>query len=134
MTQTQIRYQLSTRLALPAEQALPQVLAALKTEGFGVLFNLDMQAILKQKLDVDYRPYWVLGACNPPLAYKALQAESDIGLLIPCHVVVAEEDGATVVSLIDPVAVLGIVGNPDLDAIATEVRTRFQRVITALNA
>lgn len=134
MTQTQTRYQLSTRLAIPAEQALPKVLAALKAEGFGVLFNLDMKAILKQKLDVDYRPYWVLGACNPPLAYQALQTEPDIGLMIPCHVVVAEDEGNTVVSLIDPVTALGIIGNPGLDDIATEVRNRFQRVISTLNA
>jgi len=134
MTQTQTRYQLSTRLAIPAEQALPKVLAALKAEGFGVLFDLDMKAILKQKLDVDYRPYWVLGACNPPLAYQALQTEPDIGLMIPCHVVVAEAEGGSVVSLIDPVAALGIIGNPGLDGIATEVKNRFQRVIEALNA
>ncbi|NOZ70675.1 MAG: DUF302 domain-containing protein [Chloroflexi bacterium] len=134
MIKTQTSYQLSTKLALPAEQALPKVLDALKAEGFGVLFNLDMQAILKKKLDVNYRPYWVLGACNPPLAYKSLQTEDNIGLLIPCHVVVAEEDGDTVVSFINPVVALGIVGNPGLDDIAAEVKERFQRVLAALSA
>ena len=127
-------YQFTTRLDLPIEQALPQVKKALKDEGFGVLFELDMQKILKEKLNVDFRPYFVLGACNPPLANEALNTEIEIGLLLPCHVVVYEEDGGTVVSTIDPIASLSIVHNPNLDPVAEEVKLRFQNAIAALSA
>ena len=127
-------YQFTTRLDLPIEQALPRVKEALKDEGFGVLFELDMQKILKEKLNVDFRPYFVLGACNPPLANEALHTEIEIGLLLPCHVVVYEDGDGSIVSTIDPIASLSIVHNPDLDPVAEEVKMRFQQAIAALSA
>ena len=134
MIPTKTSYQFTTRLDLPIEQALPRVKEALKDEGFGVLFELDMQKILKEKLNVDFRPYFVLGACNPPLANEALHTEIEIGLLLPCHVVVYEDGDGSIVSTIDPIASLSIVHNPNLDPVADEVKIRFQQALTALSS
>jgi len=134
MLPTTTSYQFTTRLDAPVAEALARTKEALKNEGFGVLFELDMQNILKEKLNVDFRPYYVLGACNPPLANEALHTEIEIGLLLPCHVVVYEDGDGAIVSTIDPAASLSIVHNPDLDPVAEEVKLRFQKVIAALSA
>ncbi len=134
MTQTTTDYAFRTRLNLPYEQAIEKVTAALKEEGFGILTEIDVTATLKKKLDVDFRKYVILGACNPPLAYQALNSELEIGLLLPCNVIVYEEDTqkGSVVSIVDPISMLGVVINPNLDSVANEARTRLQRVLASL--
>jgi uncharacterized protein (DUF302 family) len=124
---------LRTKLAVPYDQAIERVTAALKTEGFGVLTEIDVKATLKKKLDVDFRRYVILGACNPPLAHQALSTTLDIGLLLPCNVIVYEDDGGSTIAILDPLAMLGIVDNPSLEPVAQEARARLQRVIDALD-
>lgn len=129
MTQAATNYQFRTQLDLPYEQAIEKVTAALKEEGFGVLTEIDVKATLKKKLDVDFRRYVILGACNPVLADHALNEELEIGLFLPCNVIVYDdEQGGSVVSIVDPISMLGVVENPNLDAIADEARARLQRV------
>lgn len=132
MTETIPEYASRTLLDLPYEQAIEKVTSALKEEGFGVLTEIDVQATLKQKLDVDFRKYMILGACNPSLAHEALKVENEIGLLLPCNVIVYEDDGKSVVSIVDPVSMFGVVKNPDLDSVAEDARARLQRVIKSL--
>jgi len=106
-----------------------KVTEALKTEGFGVLTEIDVQAVLKKKIDVDRKPYLILGACNPTLANEAINAEPDIGLLLPCNVIVREEDDSSItVVFMDPVAVLGIVDREEVVTLGMEVRTKLEKV------
>lgn len=118
---------------LPFNEAVTRVTEELKREGFGILTEIDMAATLKKKLDVDFRPYKILGACNPPFAYKAVQTESHIGLLLPCNVIVQDAgEGKTEVAAIDPVVSMSRVENPALEPMAQEVRAKLQRVIDCL--
>lgn len=132
MTKTVTNYAYRTRLDLPYEQAVEKTVAALKEEGFGVLTEIDVRATLKKKLDADFRKYLILGACNPPLAQRALQSELEIGLLLPCNVIVYEDNGGGVVSIVDPISMLGVVESADLDSVAQEARAKLQRVIKNL--
>ena len=113
------------------EEAIDKVTSELKKEGFGILTEIDVKKTLKQKLDVDFRRYKILGACNPPFAYQALQSEDKIGLMLPCNVIVQETpDGTVEVSAIDPIASMQAVDNPALGEIATQVRDKLQNVIS----
>ena len=133
MNRSLSNYAYSAKLDLPYEQAIEKVTAALKEEGFGVLTEIDVKATLKKKLDADFRKYVILGACNPPLAHRALATQLDIGLLLPCNVIVYEEEGGSVVSILDPIAMLGVVDNPALDSVAEDARGRLRRVHESLN-
>jgi uncharacterized protein (DUF302 family) len=127
-------YGFSKKLDMPYERAIEKATAALKEEGFGVLTEIDVKATLKKKLDVDFRRYVILGACNPPFAYKALSAELEIGLLLPCNVIVYEtEDGGSVVSAMNPMTALGMVDNPALTEVAEQVTEKMQRVVANLS-
>ena len=120
-------------LNTPYEKAIEKVTAALKTEGFGVLTEIDVRATLKKKLDVDFRRYVILGACNPPFAHQALQAELDIGLLLPCNVVVYEiEPGQSHVGIMNPLTMVNVIDNESLEAVAVGAREKLDRVIAAL--
>ncbi len=133
-TQTK-KYGFSRTVALPFEQAVEKAREALKQEGFGVLSEIPIHEKLKEKLGVDFRRYVILGACNPPLAYKTLQEELEVGLLLPCNVVVyeADEAGQSVVAAVDAKAMLSVVGsNPTMESVATEVNERLRRALDQL--
>jgi uncharacterized protein (DUF302 family) len=122
-------YGFSVQMSCGFDEAVEQVTEALKTEGFGVLTEIDVKATLKKKLDVDRKPYKILGACNPQLANQALNADPDIGLLLPCNVVVREEeDGAITVAFMDPKAVLALVDKSGVEQLAGQVRAKLETV------
>jgi uncharacterized protein (DUF302 family) len=124
------QYYFGKTVVLSFDEAVVRVTEELKKEGFGILTEIDMQATLKKKLDVDIRPYKILGACNPPFAYKAVQMESHIGLLLPCNVIVQDAgEGKTEVAAIDPVVSMSRLDNPALEPVAQEVRAKLQRAI-----
>jgi uncharacterized protein (DUF302 family) len=125
-------YTFETRLQLPVDQAIPQVLEQLKLEGFGVLMDLDIQATMRQKIGADIPAYHILGACNPQLAHQALLAEPQIGALLPCNVVVRADGDQTIVSFMDPQAMTQLTANPQVHAVANEAEVRLQRVCSAL--
>lgn len=133
MIQTQPTIGLTTYLHADYEDALKRVIEALKTEGFGILTEIDMQDTFKKKLNVDFRPYKILGACNPTFAHRALTAAPEVGLLLPCNVTVIQMDDDLVqVSVVDPSVMMSVVPNDSLKQIAQEVRERLQRVMKSL--
>lgn len=126
-------YHFSKTLSLSMDTAVARVTDVLKQEGFGILTEIDVQKTLKAKIDVDFRPYRILGACNPSFAHQALLAEDKIGTMLPCNVIVQEKSpGSVEVSAVDPVESMKAINNPALGSIATEVRSRLQRVIAQL--
>lgn len=126
-------YFMQTKIPLTFDEAIARVTESLTTEGFGVLTEIDVKATMNKKLDVDFRNYRILGACNPPFAYRALQAEDKIGTLLPCNIVVQEwEDGQVEIIAVDPVSSMQAVENPELADIASEIRDKLSRVISSL--
>ena len=128
-------YGFNVQLKVPFATAVDNVVTALKQHGFGVLSDIDIQAAFKEKLNVDRRPYRIFGACNPPLAQRAIAADADIGLLLPCNVVVREEaDGSVIVAFMDPEAVLQLVDNPSVQVMAKEVKALLLQVSQSIQA
>jgi uncharacterized protein (DUF302 family) len=131
--QTSIEIGMSVKMNVNYETALTLVTEALKVEGFGVLTEIDVKETMKKKLDVEFPPYKILGACNPSLAHRALTIAPQVGLLLPCNVTVRQlEDGTSEVSLVDPLVMLGVITHPGLKEIAEEARIRLERVAAAL--
>ncbi len=129
----QTKYAFGAKVGMPYEQAVSRVKELLQAEGFGVLTEIDVKKTMKQKLDAEFRKYVILGACNPTLAHRAFGVELEIGLLLPCNVIVYEDDGGAIVSILDPIAALGVVGNERLEPIAQAARDRLERVIRQLS-
>lgn len=121
-----------SRLSLSYQAALEKVTEALKAEGFGVLTSIDVRETMKKKLDADFRPYTILGVCNPPLAHRALSARLDVGMLLPCSVIVYEEVDGSVVNILDPLSMTSLIQDARLDPVAEEARARLLRVHQAL--
>lgn len=127
-----MNYGFSKKVSLTYEQAIEKVTDELKKEGFGVLTTIDVKDTLKKKLNVDFTRYIILGACNPPFAYQALRVEEQIGLLLPCNVIVYEKDDTVVVAAFDPMLMMKVLENPNMEPIAEEVERRLRRVIDAV--
>ena len=127
-----MKYGFSKVVDLPYEQAVEKVTEELKKEGFGVLTTIDVRETLKKKLDVEFKKYVILGACNPPFAHKALQTDEEIGLLLPCNVIVYEKEGKTAVSAFDPTVMMTVTGDERMRPIADEVKRRLERVIASV--
>ena len=121
-----------TKLYLNYDQAIEKVTGALKAEGFGVLTSIDVKDTMKKKIDADFRKYVILGVCNPQLAFKALNARIDVGLLLPCSVIVYEDEAGSVVNILDPLSMTQLIQDPALTPVAEEARARLQRVHAAL--
>ncbi len=129
---TQKPLAMARRLALPYAESVEKVKAALQSQGFGVLTEIDVRRVLKDKLDVDFRDYLIIGACNPPLAHRALQSELEAGLLLPCNVTVYADGDETVVSMFDPEAGMSLLASPALDSVAHEARARLEAALQSL--
>jgi uncharacterized protein (DUF302 family) len=127
-----VDYGITVRTALPFAQAVARVRAALKAQGFGVLTEIDVQATLRDKLGEDMEPYLILGACNPPLAHRALSADRSIGLLLPCNVLVRAESGQTVIEALDPQTMIAVAGEPALQPVADEAASRLRAALDSL--
>ena len=127
-----MQYGFSKTVDLTYEQAIEKVTAELKREGFGVLTFIDVKETLKQKINVDFKKYAILGACNPPIAHRALQEEEQLGLLLPCNVIVYEKEGKTNISIFDPMVMTWIIENDHMKPIATEAQEKLQRVLNAI--
>lgn len=127
-----MKYGFSKTTSYSFEQAIEKVTEELKKEGFGVLTTIDVKETLKKKINVDFKKYTILGACNPPLAHLALQAEEEIGLLLPCNVIVYEKDEKTVVSVFDPLIMAHVIDNSDIKPVAEEVKKKLQKVLEAV--
>ena len=125
-------YYFTTTVNLSFEEAIEKVTEELQKYGFGILTEIDVRETLRKKLDVDFRPYMILGACNPPFAYKALQAEEKIGTMLPCNVIVQEKDNGVEISAVDPVASMQAVDNPALAEVAQAIREKLRSVIEKL--
>lgn len=136
MIEQSTRYGIRTVVHLDYERAVERTREELAKEGFGVLCEIDIRATLKKKLDAEFRPYVILGACNPPLAQRALAAELDIGLLLPCNLIVyaADREGESVVAAMDPEAALALTGNVEVATLAADVKARLERVLLAVAA
>jgi uncharacterized protein (DUF302 family) len=127
-----MKYGFTKRTVLSFENAITKVTEELKKEGFGVLTTIDVQETMKKKLDLDFPKYVILGACNPPFAYEALQAEEELGLLLPCNLIVYEKEGKTNVAAFDPMVMTKIVGNSAILRVAQEMKARLESVIVAV--
>jgi uncharacterized protein (DUF302 family) len=127
-----VSYYFSKKSTLGFEEAIEKVTEALKSEGFGILTEIDVKETLKKKLDVDFRPYKILGACNPPFAYQALQAEDKVGIMLPCNVIVQEKENGVEIAAVDPVASMQAIDNPKLGKIADEIRLKLRRAIDSI--
>ncbi|MBI3195134.1 MAG: DUF302 domain-containing protein [Ignavibacteriae bacterium] len=127
-----MNYGISKTTTLTYEQAIEKVTEELKKEGFGVLTTIDVKETLKKKIDVDFKKYVILGACNPSFAFQTLQAEEQIGLLLPCNVIVYEKGNETVIAAFDPMTMGQIIDNPKIEPVAMEVRARLERVIASI--
>jgi uncharacterized protein (DUF302 family) len=134
MATTAVDYGFGTKLNVPFDEAITRVTDALKAEGFGVLSDIDVQRTLREKLGKEIEPYRILGACNPPLAHRALEVEREVGMLLPCNVVVRGEGEGVRVEIVDPNAMLGVVDNRRMADIGAEAREKLQRVVAALAA
>ncbi len=127
-----MKYGFSKSTDYTFEQAIERVTEELKKEGFGVLTTIDIKETLKKKIDVDFKKYTILGACSPKLAHGALQVEEELGLLLPCNVIVYEKDGKSIVSVFDPIVMAEIVDNPNMKPVAKEVKEKLERVLLAV--
>ena len=127
-----MKYGFTKRTVLSFENAITKVTEELKKEGFGVLTTIDVQETMKKKLDLDFPKYVILGACNPPFAYEALQAEEELGLLLPCNLIVYEKEGKTNVAAFDPMVMTKIVGNSAILRVVQEMKARLERLIAAV--
>lgn len=127
-----MQYGFSKETTYSFEQAVDKVTEELKKEGFGVLTSIDVKDTLKKKINVDFKKYTILGACNPPLAHQALQVEEELGLLLPCNIVVYEKDEKTVISVFDPNIMAHLIDNPEMKPVAEEVKKKLQKVLAAV--
>ncbi len=127
-----MKYGFSKTVDLSYEQAIEKVTNELKKEGFGVLTTIDVQDVLKKKIGVDFKKYTILGACNPTFSHQALQEEEEIGLLLPCNVIVYEKEGKTSVSVFDPMTMTKLIDNPNIGSVAQQVKEKLQRALAAV--